>query len=215
MWLDDGSGEGGMKIRNRTASSWNPWRQVLTEYNYNDYSPTLTGTGASGTWGISISGNAATATALGSNAGSASVPVYFSGGKPVACTSVNLKAASATKLATARTIRTNLASTSTASFNGTANITPGVTGTLGIGNGGTGATTKAAAWSNLLPFYDSPWSTQAEDTGNNWAALGNSSVTWWPESATGIYGKPSSWGLVFTVSAAAAGSPEMHQLWFS
>lgn len=28
--------------------------------NYNSYSPTLTGTGASGTWGISISGNAAT-----------------------------------------------------------------------------------------------------------------------------------------------------------
>jgi hypothetical protein len=30
--------------------------------NYNSYSPTLTGTGASGNWGISISGNAATAT---------------------------------------------------------------------------------------------------------------------------------------------------------
>ena len=30
--------------------------------NYNSYSPTLTGTGASGTWGISITGNAATAT---------------------------------------------------------------------------------------------------------------------------------------------------------
>lgn len=49
-------------------------------------------------------------------------------------------ASTATKLATARTIRINLASTSTASFNGTANITPGVTGTLPIGNGGTGRT---------------------------------------------------------------------------
>lgn len=29
--------------------------------NYNSYSPTLTGTGASGTWGINVSGNAATA----------------------------------------------------------------------------------------------------------------------------------------------------------
>lgn len=124
-------------------------------------------------------------------------------------------AATATKLATARTIRTNLASTSTASFDGSGNITPGVTGTLGIGNGGTGATTKKDAWANLIPFYSSPWSTQAEDTGNNWASLGNQSVTWWPESATGIYGKPSSWGLVFTVSAAAAGSQEMHQMWFS
>ena len=37
LWLDDGSGEGGMKLRNRTSSSWNPWRQVLTSYNYEDY----------------------------------------------------------------------------------------------------------------------------------------------------------------------------------
>ena len=38
MWLDDGSGEGGMKIRNRTGgTAWNPWRQVLTENNYTDY----------------------------------------------------------------------------------------------------------------------------------------------------------------------------------
>lgn len=34
---------------------------LLHSGNYNSYAPTLTGTGASGTWGISISGNAATA----------------------------------------------------------------------------------------------------------------------------------------------------------
>ena len=34
---------------------------ALTTSNYNSYSPKLDGTGASGTWGISISGNAATA----------------------------------------------------------------------------------------------------------------------------------------------------------
>lgn len=34
---------------------------------------------------VSISGNAATATALTSNAGSSTLPIYFSGGKPVAC----------------------------------------------------------------------------------------------------------------------------------
>lgn len=50
-------------------------------------------------------------------------------------------AASATKLATARTIKTNLASTSAASFDGSANVTPGVTGTLPVANGGTGAAT--------------------------------------------------------------------------
>lgn len=36
--------------------------QVLYAGNYNSYAPTLTGGGASGTWGINISGNAATAT---------------------------------------------------------------------------------------------------------------------------------------------------------
>ena len=48
-----------------------------------------------------LSGNAATATALTTNAGDSNTPVYFSGGKPVACTSLDLNttgnAATATK----------------------------------------------------------------------------------------------------------------------
>lgn len=48
-------------------------------------------------------------------------------------------AASATKLATRRTIQTDLGSTSAPSFNGTANITPGVKGILPVARGGTGA----------------------------------------------------------------------------
>lgn len=57
IWLDDGSGAASMRIRNRSsATAWNPWRQVLTENNYNSYAPTLTGTGASGTWGINVTG---------------------------------------------------------------------------------------------------------------------------------------------------------------
>jgi hypothetical protein len=43
--------------------------QVLTAGNYNSYAPTLTGTGASGTWGISITGNAATATTATNQSG--------------------------------------------------------------------------------------------------------------------------------------------------
>ena len=77
----------------------------------------------------------------------------FTGYAPVKASSFTgaLKgnADTATKLATARTIRTNLASTSTASFDGSGNITPGVTGTLPIANGGTGATTAAGALTNL------------------------------------------------------------------
>lgn len=62
IWLDDGGGEGGMAIRNRNANGWNSWRQILSSGNYTSYTVTKTGGGASGTWGINISGNAATAT---------------------------------------------------------------------------------------------------------------------------------------------------------
>lgn len=63
--------------------------------------------------------------------------------------------ATATKLATARTIKANLASSTAGSFDGSANITVGVTGTLPIANGGTGATTAAAARTALgcAPAY--------------------------------------------------------------
>ena len=54
-------------------------------------------------------------------------------------------AATATKLATARSIRTNLASGSAVNFDGSANIAPGVTGVLPIANGGTGANSAAGA----------------------------------------------------------------------
>ena len=36
-----------------------PWNTILDSENYNKFVPTKTGTGASGTWGINISGNAA------------------------------------------------------------------------------------------------------------------------------------------------------------
>ena len=39
-------------------STWSTWRTQLDSSNYTSYSPTLTGTGASGTWGISITGSA-------------------------------------------------------------------------------------------------------------------------------------------------------------
>lgn len=63
--------------------------------------------------------------------------------------------ATATKLATARTITANLASSTAGSFDGSKNITVGVTGTLPIAKGGTGATTAAAARTALgcAPAY--------------------------------------------------------------
>ena len=125
-----------------TAQAWSGWATLLDSNNYNNYTVTKTGGGASGTWSISVTGSSASCTG---------------------------KAATATKLATARTIRTNLASTSAASFDGSANITPGVTGTLPIANGGTGATTASAARNNLgaqsKVLYGS--SAPSDSTGSN------------------------------------------------
>lgn len=57
--------------------------------------------------------------------------------------------ATATKLATARTITANLASSTAGSFDGSTNITVGVTGTLPIANGGTGLTSAPSMLVNL------------------------------------------------------------------
>lgn len=44
-------------FRFNTNNTPTGWRKVLHENNYNNYSPTLSGGGATGTWGISISGD--------------------------------------------------------------------------------------------------------------------------------------------------------------
>ena len=106
------------------GNSWDYTAELLSTSNYTTYTVTKTGTGASGTWGINITGssasctgNAATATALKTSAGSATQPVYFSGGKPVACTYTLGKSVPSnavfTDTNTWRGIQDNLTSTST------------------------------------------------------------------------------------------------------
>lgn len=48
---------GQIALRGKNSGTWTGWRTVLDSGNYNSYSPTLTGGGASGTWGIAITGN--------------------------------------------------------------------------------------------------------------------------------------------------------------
>jgi hypothetical protein len=48
--------------RPNQGGTWHPWERILTSNNYNSWAPTLTGGGASGTWGISITGSSASAT---------------------------------------------------------------------------------------------------------------------------------------------------------
>jgi hypothetical protein len=69
MYVPYGPSNGGIGLQVRfgdynvsSGNAWTAWKTLLASDNYNSYAPTLTGTNASGTWGISISGNAATAT---------------------------------------------------------------------------------------------------------------------------------------------------------
>ncbi len=48
--------------------NYSGWRRILHESNYNSFAPSLTGGGASGTWGINITGNAGTITSQANSA---------------------------------------------------------------------------------------------------------------------------------------------------
>lgn len=115
-------------------------------------------------------------------------------------------AASATVLATSRTIQTNLSSTSTASFNGSANVTPGVTGTLALGNGGTGATTAAAARTNLDVYSEDEVDTLLADKSET-TSLTNLSVATSAWSLSSILGR-------YTCSIAVSGLLTTHNTVF-
>lgn len=88
LWYNHQTSDNGDGLRYRTG--WNDdkrsWATLLDNKNYSKFSPTLTGGGASGTWGINISGNAATATSAtkatqdGNGATIASTYLKLSGG---------------------------------------------------------------------------------------------------------------------------------------
>ena len=54
----------GLAWRQRRSDAFYGWYRILDSNNYTNYTVTKTGDGASGNWGISVSGNAATATKL-------------------------------------------------------------------------------------------------------------------------------------------------------
>lgn len=95
-WIHEIYGDyrtGQIAVRGKNNGTWQAWRKILDSTNYTDYTVTKTGTGASGTWGISISGNAGTATSattaskLANTAkiGDTNQPVYFTAsGEPAA-----------------------------------------------------------------------------------------------------------------------------------
>ena len=58
--------DGRLHYRTGWADDKQPWNTILDSENYNLFTPTKTGGGASGTWGINITGNAKTATTASS-----------------------------------------------------------------------------------------------------------------------------------------------------
>ena len=111
------------------GSTTSDWIELLSAENYTNYTVTKTGGGASGTWGIGISGNAATAsrwqtarvlTLTGDVTGSTT----WDGSGNASCPVTVNHAAEAAKLQTARTLWGK-------SFNGTANVDGDMTG---VGN---------------------------------------------------------------------------------
>ena len=62
IYLDDNPSKvAAIRGYDSNSKTFTSWSTFIHSGNYNSYAPTLTGTGASGTWNISISGNAATA----------------------------------------------------------------------------------------------------------------------------------------------------------
>jgi hypothetical protein len=69
-----------LATRNVTAGTFGSWVYYLNSVNYNSYSPTLTGTGASGTWSINVTGNAGGSSAsCTGNAATVTNGMYLSG----------------------------------------------------------------------------------------------------------------------------------------
>lgn len=57
-------GTGDIYTKTLYSGTWGSWKTFLNSGNFNAYSPTLTGSGASGNWTINISGNSGTANAF-------------------------------------------------------------------------------------------------------------------------------------------------------
>ena len=99
---------GNLYMRTSTSyTTWGSWRLFVNSENYTEivlkigtatkgsaalpiYLNEGTPTACSSTLGVSITGNAASATKLTSSAGNAALPIYFSDGKPVACTASSI-----------------------------------------------------------------------------------------------------------------------------
>lgn len=86
-----------------SRDSWSESAELLHSSNYNTFVPTKTGTGASGTWGISITGNAATATKASQDASGNTITSSYAASLSVSGQTLTLKSKSGATLSTVTT----------------------------------------------------------------------------------------------------------------
>jgi hypothetical protein len=121
-----------------TALGYTPYNAggatVITTSNIGTYAPTLTGTGAVGTWGISISGNAATASTAttATSATSATTASGLTGSPTITVTQVN----TGTINTTGSTLSLSISGTPYVSVNNVNIFFPNTDNTISLGSGG-------------------------------------------------------------------------------
>ena len=133
-----------MQIRGMTSGTYGSWITVLDSNNYNNYSPKKDGTGASGTWGINISGNAATATKANTATSATSATTASSATKATQDASGNVITTKYVAVDTTQTISGAKTFSNIVNISNTTASTSKTTGALKV-SGGIGISGKACA----------------------------------------------------------------------
>lgn len=182
-------------IRSTNGSGTTGWNKLITDGNVANYAPSLTGNGASGTWSISISGNASTVAGTtpgttGKAVLAAADPAMARGYIMAAASGANGDITSLSGLTTALSVGQGGTGATTAAgaraglgaaasgANGDITSLTGLTTALSIAQGGTGATTAAAARAAFgLTIGASPGNIVALDASGKIPALDGSQIT--------------------------------------
>ena len=160
-------------IKNGPASSdtpfnWDYQYVVLHSGNYNSYAPTLTGGGASGTWAISITGNANTLDGYDSS-------YFVPTSRTLTINGVTYDLSANRSWTIAAGVTSILAGTGISVNQAQGDVTISNTGVLSV-NGGTGAITgiaTTAQLANYLPLAGGTMSGSIAMNGNNINSVGS------------------------------------------
>lgn len=134
-----------------TQANWSNWFYLLDENNYTDYTVTKTGTGASGNWGISITGNADTATKATQDESGNNIKTNYASSLFISGTTFTLKSKSDASLSEVALTSVNIPNLNASK------ITDGI---LPVARGGTGETSFSAGYLLYTPTTGSIKSTK-------------------------------------------------------